>query len=71
MALNLQFINSMASFNHPYHSFFKKRLYLILDGGEEREKERERNINVWLYLCGPIGDLACNPGTCPDWELNQ
>ena len=19
----------------------------------------------------PTGDLACNPGTCPDWDLNQ
>ena len=19
----------------------------------------------------PIGDPACNPGICPDWELNQ
>ena len=19
----------------------------------------------------PTGDLACNPGMCPDWELNQ
>ena len=27
-------------------------------------------------MCGctrvpPIGDLSCNPGMCPDWELNQ
>ena len=22
-------------------------------------------------LCAPTGDLACNPGTCPDWESNQ
>ena len=27
-------------------------------------------------MCGcllwpPTGDLACNPGMCPDWELNQ
>ena len=29
-------------------------------------KERERNINVWLP-----GDLARNPGMCPDWESNQ
>ena len=19
----------------------------------------------------PAGDLACNPGVCPDWELNR
>ena len=35
------------------------------------EKERERNINVWLPLeCPRTGDLARNPGVCPDWELN-
>ena len=36
-------------------------------------KERERNINVWLALAGSPapGDLAYNPGMCPDWESNQ
>ena len=34
----------------------------------EREKERERNINVWLPCAG---DPALNPGLCPDWEPNQ
>ena len=39
---------------------------------EGREKEMERNINVWLLLaCPQMGDLACNPGMCPDWESNQ
>ena len=37
-----------------------------------REKERERNINLWLPLsCPPIGNLACNTGTCPDCESNR
>ena len=32
----------------------------------------ERNITVWLPLVGPLlGDLACNPRVCADWELNQ
>ena len=35
------------------------------------ENERERNINVWLHLALPTGDLACNPGMGPDWESNQ
>ena len=34
------------------YSFFK-RFYLFLDRGEGREKERERNINVWLPLVHP------------------
>ena len=36
------------------------------------EKERERNINMWLPLMLlPTEDLACNPGMCSDWELNR
>ena len=34
--------------------FFKKHfIYLFLERGEEREKEQERNINVWLPLVHP------------------
>ena len=52
--------------------FFKDFIYLFLERGERMEKERERNINVWLPLVQPpTGDLAHNPGMCPDWELNQ
>ena len=52
--------------------FLKKKDYLFLDRGEGREKERERNINVWLSLTCPFTrDPAHNPGMCLDWELNQ
>ena len=55
-----------------YILFFKDFIYLFLEGGEGKEKERERNIEVWLPLtCPPPADLACNPGTCPEWESNQ
>ena len=30
----------------------------------------ERNTS-WLPLAHPAGDLACNTGTYPDWELNM
>ena len=38
------------------HNIFFKRLYLFifLDRGEGREKERKRNINVWLPLSRPL-----------------
>ena len=27
---------------------------------------------MWLpFVCPPTGDLACNPGMCSDWELNE
>ena len=36
-------------------SIFKKYfIYLFLERGEGREKERERNINVWLPLERPL-----------------
>ena len=31
----------------------KDRIYLFLESGEGREKEREGNINVWLPLVRP------------------
>ena len=47
-------------------------LFIFKEGGG-KEKEREKNISVWLPLnhCSLTGDLACNPGMWPDWELNQ
>ena len=65
----------------PLFYFFKKRdvlyflknIYVFLDRGEWWEKDRERNINVWLPLTHP--QLGIWPATqadmCPDWELNQ
>ena len=48
-----------------------KRFYLFLEKREWREKERKRNIDVWLSLVHPPnGDLACNPGMCSNWESN-
>ena len=41
------------------------------------EGEREKTFNVqeihWLVAsrAPPAGDLAHNPGMCPDWESNQ
>ena len=34
--------------------FFKDFIYLFLEREEGREKERERNINVWLPLTYPL-----------------
>ena len=40
----------------PFLIFFnlKDFIYLFLERGEGREKERERNIHVWLPLTGPL-----------------
>ena len=52
-------------------------LYLVLERGEGKEKDREGNIDVPETLQSvssrraPAGDLACNPGMCPHWVLNR
>ena len=32
--------------------------------------EGEKHQCVVASHVSPTGDLACNPGTCPDWESN-
>ena len=50
--------------------FFLKILFIFRERG--RQREREGNISMWLPLaCPQMGNLACNPGMCPDWETNQ
>ena len=50
-----------------YLFYFKDFIYLFLERGERREKERERNISVWLPLM--CGCLSCarswEPGPQP------
>ena len=36
-----------------------------------KEKEGEKHQCVVATHMPPTGDLAYNPGMCPDWELNQ
>ena len=37
----------------------------------EGEREGEKHQCVVASRAPPTGDLACNPGMCPDWESNQ
>ena len=39
--------------------------------GMEGEREGEKQQCVVAFRSPPTGDLARNPGMCPDWELNQ
>ena len=47
--------------------FFKEIIYLFLERGEWRERE----TSMLLLKRPPTGDLAHNPGMCPNWESNQ
>ena len=46
-------------------------LFIFRERGREREREREKHQCVVAPRMPPAGNLASNPGTCPDWESNQ
>ena len=54
-----------------FSQLFKKDfIYLFLERGREGEREGEKHQCVVTSHMPPTGDLACNPGMCPDWESN-
>ena len=44
--------------------------FFFVWGGEGREKEGEKHKYVVASHMPHTGDLARNPGLCPDWESN-
>ena len=51
---------------------FLKKCYLFIfrERGREGEREGEKHQCVVASRALSTGDLARNPGVCPDWELN-
>ena len=53
-----------------WNNFLKYFIYLFLERRREGEGEGEKHQCVVASCVSPTGDLACNPGMCPDWESN-
>ena len=51
--------------------YFKDFIYLFLERGREGKREGEEHQCVIAFHVSPTGDLASNPGMCPDWKSNQ
>ena len=45
-------------------------LFIYRERGREGEREGEKHQCVVASHASPTGDLAHNPGMCPDLELN-
>ena len=45
-------------------------LFIFRARGREGEREGEKHLCVVASGAPPIGDLAHNPGMCPDWDSN-
>ena len=50
---------------------FLKDFIYFRERGKEGGREGEKHQCVVASHMPPTGDLAHNPGTCPDWESNQ
>ena len=61
--------SSIAEPNHL--GFLRFYLFIFRERGREEEREGEKHQCVVASHMPPNGDLACNPGMCPNWELNQ
>ena len=46
-------------------------IFIFRERGKKGEIEGEKHQCVVASHTPPTGDLACNPGMCPDWESNQ
>ena len=51
--------------------FLKKILCLCIFRKKEGDREGEKHQCVVASCIPPTGDLAHNPGMCPDWKQNQ
>ena len=55
----------------PLLGFFKIfYLFIFRERGREGEREGEKHQCVVASHVAPTGELAHNPGMCPDWESN-
>ena len=46
-------------------------LFIFTERGREGEREGEKRQCVVVSHAPPTGELARNPGLCPDWESNR
>ena len=51
-----------------YNGFY---LFIFIEKGKEEEREGKKHQSVASPPPPPTGDMASNPGKCPDWELNR
>ena len=51
--------------------FLRFHLFIFRERGREGEREGEKHQCVVAFHTPPTGDLARNPGMCPDWESNR
>ena len=71
-ALKIKFSIFIILFHFLILYFFKIfYLFVFRESEQEGEREGEKHQCVVASCTLPTGNLAHNPGMCPDWESNQ
>ena len=52
------------------YEMFLKALFIFRESGREGGREGDKHQCAVASHVPPAGDLARNPGMCPDWESN-
>ena len=68
--VSLTHVLSLSQINLKNH-FLRFYLFIFRERGRDGEREGEKQQCVVASHTPPTGDLAHNPGMCPDWESNQ
>ena len=53
------------------NKYFFQIFYLFIFREGKGRRKRGKHQCVFASCAPPTGDLAHNPGMCPDWESNQ
>ena len=61
----------VATFLDLFLKFSDLKKFIFRQRGKEGEREGEKHQCVVASCSPPTGDLACNPGMCPDWDSNR
>ena len=61
----------LSTFHFLNKHIFLNFIYFLRQRRGEVEREGEKHQYVVASRVSPTGDLAHNPGMCPDWEWNQ
>ena len=68
--MSMRFSHGVARISRWFFlSFLKDFIYLFLERREGKEKEGETHGCVVASHAPPTGDLACNPGMCPELRI--
>ena len=66
----MHFVQVVAIYLFIIFPFFKRFYLFIFRERREGERKVEKHQCMVTSNTRPTGDLAHNPGMCPDWELN-